>query len=66
MDVRAYIEVLGVDLAMLGQVEVFLRDQHSFAEDVLVDLLAVFLGDQPDQNVISIGISFEWYSELTS
>jgi hypothetical protein len=41
------IEVLGVDLAVLGQVEVFLRDEYALAEEVLVDLLAVGLGDQP-------------------
>ena len=43
----AYKEVLGVDLAMLGQVEVLLRNQHALTEQVLVDLLAVRLGDQP-------------------
>jgi hypothetical protein len=30
---------------MLGEVEVLLRNEHALAEQVLVDLLAVFLGD---------------------
>lgn len=42
----AYIEVLGVDLAVLGLVEVLLRNEHALAEEVLVDLLAVSLGNQ--------------------
>jgi hypothetical protein len=46
--ILTYVEVLGVDLAMLGLVEVFLRNEHSLAEEILVDLLAVFLGDQPN------------------
>ena len=32
---------------MLGQVEVLLRNEHALAEEVLMDLLAVFLGDEP-------------------
>ncbi len=32
---------------MLGQVEVLLGDEHTLAEEVLVDRLAVGLGDQP-------------------
>jgi hypothetical protein len=43
----AYEEVLGVDLAMLGLVEVLLRNEHALAEEVLVDLLAVLLWNQP-------------------
>ena len=42
-----YVEVLGVDLAMLGLVEVLLRDHHTFAEEVFMDLLAIRLGNQP-------------------
>ena len=45
-------EVLGVDLAVLA-LEVLLRDEHALAEEVLVDLLAVGLGDQP-VNAVSI------------
>ena len=44
---RAYVEVLRVDLAVLGEIEVLLRDEHALAEEVLVDLLAVGLGDEP-------------------
>lgn len=40
------IEVLGVDFVVLGEVEVLLRDEHALAEEVLVDELAVGLGDQ--------------------
>lgn len=32
---------------MLGQVEVLLGDEYTLAEEVLVDRLAVGLGDQP-------------------
>ena len=42
-----YKQVLGVNLAMLGLVEVLLGDEDAFAEEVLVDLLAVGLGDEP-------------------
>lgn len=44
---ETYVEVLGVNLAVLGQVEVLLGDEHTLAEEVLVDRLAVGLGDQP-------------------
>lgn len=46
-DGRTYVEVLGIYLAMLGKVEVLLRDEHALAEEVLVDFLAVRFGDQP-------------------
>ena len=52
---RAYEEVLGVDLAMLGEVEILLRDEHALAEQILVDLLAVLLGDQPVQLLAMCG-----------
>lgn len=42
-----YVEVLGINLVVLGLVEVLLRDEHTLAEEVLVDLLAVGLGNQP-------------------
>ena len=41
-----YVEVLSVDLAVLWLVEVLLRDEHTLLEEVLVDLLAVGLGNQ--------------------
>ena len=41
------VEVLGVNLVVLGQVEVLLRHADALTEEVLVDLLAVGLGDQP-------------------
>lgn len=44
---RTYVEVLGVNLAVLGQVEVLLGDEHTLTEEVLVDRLAVGLGNQP-------------------
>lgn len=44
---RTYVEVLGVNLAVLGLVEVLLGDEHTLTEEVLVDRLAVGLGDQP-------------------
>ena len=39
-------EVLGVDVGVLGKVEVLLSDEYTLAEEVLVDLLAVGLGNQ--------------------
>ena len=36
---------------MLGQVEVLLGDEHTLAEEVLVDRLAVGLGNQPGGNL---------------
>ena len=59
-----YVEVLGVDLAMLWLVEVLLRDHHTFAEEVFMDLLAIRLGNQPavmyqyDLLSISVGSSY--------
>jgi hypothetical protein len=41
-----HVEVLGVNVAMLGKVEVLLGHEHTLAEEVLVDLLAVVLGDK--------------------
>lgn len=83
-----YVEVLGVNVAMLGKVEVLLGHEHTLcsirmyqvsessssierinlrcesrtigsrqqhtAEEVLVDLLAVFLGDKPAVILIPI------------
>ena len=40
-------EVLGVNFAVLGHIEVFLRDEHALTEEVLVDLLAARFGDEP-------------------
>jgi hypothetical protein len=42
-----YEKVLGVNVAVLGLVEVLLGDEHTLAEEVLVDRLAVGLGDEP-------------------
>jgi len=44
---ETYVKVLGVDVAVLGLVEVLLGDEHTLTEEVLVDRLAVGLGDQP-------------------
>lgn len=43
----AYVEVLGIDVGVLGLVEVLLRNQDALTEEVLVNRLAVGLGDQP-------------------
>ena len=42
-----YEEVLGIDIAMLGEVEVLLGHEHTLSEEVLVDLLSIRLGDEP-------------------
>ena len=44
---NAYVEVLGVNIAVLWQIEIFLCHQHALTEEVLVDLLSVRLGDKP-------------------
>ena len=41
-------EVLGVNVVVLGLVEVLLRNEYTLAEEVLVDLFAVGLGDEPE------------------
>ena len=46
-DKWTYVEVLRVQLLMLGQVEILLRDHHTLTEEVLVDLLTVGLRNQP-------------------
>lgn len=38
---ETYVEVLGVNLAMLGEVEVLLGNEHALAEQILVDELAI-------------------------
>ncbi len=43
----AYVEVLGVNVTVLDEVEVLLGHEHTLSEEVLVDLLAVGLGDEP-------------------
>lgn len=45
------VKVLGVNLAVLGLVEVLLGDENTLAEEVLVDRLAVGLGNQPGGNI---------------
>lgn len=55
-----YEEVLGVDFAMLWQVEVLLRDEHALAEQVLVNLLAVFLGNQPESMLVMSRRHIQW------
>lgn len=41
------VEVLGVDVVVLGKVVVLLCDEDTLSEEVLVDLLAVCLGNKP-------------------
>ena len=45
------VKVLGVNLAVLGLVEVLLCDEDSLTEEVLVDCLAVGLRNQPGREV---------------
>ena len=44
---KAYEKVLGVDLAVLGQVEIFLGHENSLAEEILVDLFSIGFGNEP-------------------
>lgn len=47
-----HVEVLGVNLVVLRGIVVLLGHQDTLTEEVLVDLLAVGLGDEPIQNVL--------------
>jgi len=47
------VEVLGIDLLVLGEVEVLLGHEDALAEEVLVDELAVGLGNEPAHDGIS-------------
>lgn len=44
----AYVEVLRVDGVVLWQVEILLGDGNALAKEVLVNELAVGLGNQPE------------------
>jgi pyruvate/2-oxoglutarate dehydrogenase complex dihydrolipoamide dehydrogenase (E3) component len=48
--VGSYVEVLGVNVTVLGKVEVLLSNEDTLAEEVLVDELAVGLGNKPGGN----------------
>jgi hypothetical protein len=41
------VEILGVDVVVLWEVVVFLCDEYTLTEEVLVDLLSVCLWNQP-------------------
>lgn len=58
----AYVEVLGVNLVVLWEVEVLLGDTDTLAEDVLVNELAVGLWNEPVGRVVSMEL-FEVASE---
>jgi len=48
-------EVLDIDVTVLGEVEVLLGDEHTFSEEVLVDRLAIGLGDEHlGENLVSL------------
>ena len=51
-------KVLGVNLLVLGEVEVLLGHEDTLTEEVLVDELAVGLGNEPDDSRISQLCSF--------
>lgn len=44
------IEVLGVNVVVLGEVVVLLRHEHTLTEEVLVNLFSVCLGNKPDDD----------------
>lgn len=41
------IEIFGIDVIMLWKVVVLFRDEYSFTEEILVNLLSVSLWDEP-------------------
>jgi hypothetical protein len=46
-DMPSYVEVLGIELAVFGEIVVFLGHEHSLTEEILVDFLAIGFGDEP-------------------
>lgn len=52
--VKPYVEVLGVDVAMLGLVEVLFGNEHTFLEDVLVNLLAIGFGNKHCRELLAL------------
>jgi hypothetical protein len=59
------VEILGIDVVVLWEIVVFLRDEYTLAEEVLVDLLSVCLWNQPremklEANSISIDNVHTW------
>ena len=51
---NAYVEILGVDIAMLGLVEVLFGNEHTFFEDVLMDLLAIGFGNEHCRELLAL------------
>ena len=52
--VEPYVEVLGIDVAMLGLVEVLFGNEHTLLEDILVDLLAIGFGDKHCHELLAL------------
>ena len=50
----SYIEVLGVDIAMLGLVVVLFGDEHTLLEDVLVDPLTISFRDEHCRELLAL------------
>lgn len=44
---KSYVEVLGVNVSVLGKVEVLLGDENTLTEEVLMNELTVGLGHKP-------------------
>jgi len=53
------VEVLGIDVAVLGEVVVLLGHEHTLTEEVLVDLLAIGLGDKHLGGLFLVLFGFE-------
>lgn len=54
-----YKEVLGVNVRVLGKVEVLLGHEHTLLEEVLVDLLAVGLGNKPARSESAVMLTYK-------
>ncbi len=48
---------------MLWEVEVFFGDEHAFSEEVLVYLLAVCFGDEPDRHDQHVSMCSNWNTD---
>ena len=50
----AHKEVLDIEVSMLGQVEVLLRNEYTLFKDVLVDLLAIGFWDEHCRELLAL------------
>jgi hypothetical protein len=52
------VEILGIDVVVLWEIVVFLRNEYTLTEEVLVDLLSVCLWNQPREMKLEANSTF--------